>query len=166
MAHDPVHLFVGLYESEDAAERDYHNVVTLHRQGLVGAYDLALVVRGDADELRVEHKKHSGHKVLTGLGAGALLTVLTPFVAIPFGLVGAGAGALLGHAEGSMPKDQAEELADSLKAGAAALVVVSNKTDTGRVEQLFPEAARRVAHVLDVDEKDFSEALRQAAGES
>jgi uncharacterized membrane protein len=165
MTRDPVHLFVGLYESEHAAERDYHNVVALHRRGLVGAYDLALVVRGDDGELRVEQKKHSGHRILAGFGAGALLTVLTPFVAIPFGLIGAGGGALLRHAEGSMPRDQAEELADSLSAGAAALVVVSNRTDTGRVEQLFPEASRRVAHVLDVEEKDFQEALRRAEEE-
>ena len=107
MAHDPVHLFVGTYESEDAAERDFDNVVALHRRGLVGAYDLALVVRGDDGEPRVERRKHSGHKILAGLGVGALLSVLTPFVAVPFALLGAGGGALLRHAEGSLPKDQA-----------------------------------------------------------
>jgi len=33
------------------------------------------------------------------------------------------------------------------------------------VEQLFPQAVRRVAHVLDVENEDFAEALRQAADE-
>lgn len=167
MARNPVHLFVGLYETEEAARRDFDNVVALHRRGLVGAYDAALVVRGDDGELRATRKKHSGHKILTGLGAGALLTVLTPVIAVPFGLVGAGAGAgaLLRHAEASLPKDQAEALGESLQASAAALVVVGNKTDTDRVEQLFPQAARRVAHVLEVEDEDFAEALRQAAGE-
>jgi uncharacterized membrane protein len=165
MAHDPVHLFVGVYEDEEAAERDFHNVVALHRQGLVGAYDLALVVCGDDGAARIERKKHSGHKVLTGLGVGALLSVLTPFVAVPFALLGAGGGALLRHAEGSLSNDQAEDLGDSLRAGAAALIAVSNKTDVDRVEQLFPEAASRVAHVLDVEAEAFAETLRRAADE-
>ncbi|MCU0971828.1 MAG: hypothetical protein MUF57_08605 [Gammaproteobacteria bacterium] len=165
MTHDPVHLFVGEYESEEAAEQDFGNVVALHRQGLVGAYDLALVVRGDDGEPRVERKKHSGHKILTGLGVGALLSVLTPFVVVPFGLIGAGGGALLRHAEGSMPKDQAEDLGASLRGSAAALIAVSNRTDVGRVEQLFPGATRRVAHVLDVEAQDFAEALRRSADE-
>ena len=90
MAHDPVHLFVGVYDSAEAAERDFHNVVSLHRQGLVAAYDAALLERGEDGDLRVAHKKRSGHHVLAGFGVGALLTVLTPFVAIPFGLIGAG----------------------------------------------------------------------------
>jgi uncharacterized membrane protein len=165
MARDPVHLFVGVYESAEAAEQDFGNVVALHRQGLVGAYDLALVVRGDDGQLHVERKKHSGHKILTGLGVGALLSVLTPFVAVPFGLIGAGGGALLRHAEGSMSRDQAQDLGESLTGGAAALIAVSNKTDVGRVEQLFPEARRRAAHVLDVEAQDFAEALRRAADE-
>jgi uncharacterized membrane protein len=160
-----VHLFVGVYESEEAAEQDFSNVVALHRQGLVGAYDLALVVRGDDGEPRVERKKRSGHKILTGLGVGALLSVLTPFVAVPFGLIGAGGGALLRHAEGSLPKDKAEDLGASLRSSAAALIAVSNRTDVGRVEQLFPEATRRAAHVLDVEDEDFAEALRRAAEE-
>ncbi len=165
MAHDPVHLFVGLYDTVEKAERDFDNVIALHRRGLVGAYDAALVVRGDDGDLRVERKKHSGHHILTGLGVGALLSVLTPFIAVPFALIGGGAGALVRHAEGSLPKKDAEALGASLKGSEAALAVLSNKTDTGRVEQMFPEAAHRVAHVLDVETKDFAEALRQAMDE-
>ena len=36
MAHDPVHLFMGLYDFAEAAERDFHDVVSLHGR-LVGA---------------------------------------------------------------------------------------------------------------------------------
>jgi uncharacterized membrane protein len=165
MAHDPVHLFVGLYDSVDAAERDFDNVVSLHRRGLVGAYDAAILERDEDGALRVAHKKHSGHHVLTGLGVGALLTVLTPFIAVPFGLIGAGSGALVRHAEGSLPKKDADELGESLKQVEAAVAVVSNKTDTNRVEQMLPEASRRIAKVLDVDKDKFADALRRAVEE-
>ena len=91
--------------------------------------------------------------------------MLTPFVAIPFGLIGAGGGALVRHAEGSLPKKDAEELGASLTGSEAALAVVSDKTDTGRAGQMLPGAARRIAHVLDVEHEDFAEALRRAMDE-
>jgi uncharacterized membrane protein len=162
---DPVHLFVGLYDAEAAAGRDFDNVVSLHRQGLVAAYDAALLERGEDGELRVAHKKRSGHHILTGLGLGALLSVLTPFIVVPFALIGAGGGALVRHAEGSLPKKDADELGESLQQYAAAVAVVSNKTDVDRVEQMLPEARRRIAKVLDVDKDEFAEALRQAVEE-
>ncbi len=34
-----------------------------------------------------------------------------------------------------------------------------------RIEQVFPEATRRVAKVLDLDEDDLADALRQAKEE-
>jgi uncharacterized membrane protein len=165
MAKDPVHLFVGLYDSVEAAGRDFDNIVALHRRGLVGAYDAAVLDRGDKGELRVAHKKRSGHHVLSGLGIGALLSVLTPFIAIPFGLVGAGAGALVRHAEGSLPQTDVDELGESLRRFSAAVVVASDKTDLERLAQMLPEASRRVAKILDVDKDDFAAALRQAAAE-
>lgn len=162
MAHDPVHLFIGLYASGDAAERDFDNVISLHAKGVIGAYDAAVIERDDDGALRVAHKKRSGHHVLTGLGIGALFTVLTPFIAVPFALIGAGSGALVKHAEGSLSKKDLDELTDALSGNAAALAVVSNKTDVGRVEQLFPGASQRLAKVLDVDKDDFAAALEQA----
>jgi hypothetical protein len=166
MAHDPVHLFVGLYESEAAAGRDFDNVVHLHREGLVAAYDAALLEPDDEGGLRVAHKKRSGHHVLTGIGLGALLSVLTPFIAVPFALIGGGAGALVRHAEGSLPTRDADELGDSLRQYAAAVAVVSDKTGLDRLEQMLPEASKRLAKVLAVDKDEFAEALRQALDEA
>ena len=163
---DPVHLFIGLYDAGEAAGRDFDNVVWLHRQGLVAAYDAALLQPGEDGNLHVVHKKRSGHHVLTGLGLGALLSVLTPLVVIPFGLLGGGAGALVRHAEGSLPKKDADELGESLQQYEAAVAVVSNKTDVDRVEQMLPEAKTRIAKVLDVDGDEFAEALKRAVDEA
>jgi hypothetical protein len=163
---DRVHLFIGLYETEAAAGRDFDNVVALHRRGLVAAYDAALLEPGDDGGLRVAHKKRSGHHVLTGLGLGALLSVLTPFIAVPFGLLGGGAGALVRHAEGSLPKKDVDELGETLRQYEAAVAVVSNKTDVDRVEQMLPGAKRRLAKVLDVDKDEFAAALANALEEA
>jgi len=46
------------------------------------------------------------------------------------------------------------------------VAVVSNKTDADRLEQMLPEAKKRLAKVLDVDKDEFAEALRAALEEA
>jgi uncharacterized membrane protein len=166
VAKDPVHLYIGLYDEVETAAHDFEGLVTLHRQGLVAAFDAAVIERGEDGVPRIVHKKRTGHHILTGLGIGALLTVLTPFVAIPFAAIGAGGGALARHAEDSLPKSDAEELGEALAATEAALVVASKKTEPGRLEQMLPTASRRLAIELDLEHADFAEALRQAREET
>lgn len=165
MAKDPVHLYVGLYEEVEKAEHDFDGLATLHRQGLVAAYDAAVVERGEDGAPQIVHKKRTGHHILTGVGVGALLTVLTPFIAIPFAVIGAGTGALVRHAEDSLPKGDAEELGEALAANEAALVIASKKTEPGRLEQMLPGASRRITKVLDLEHADFAAALDQAKAE-
>jgi uncharacterized membrane protein len=165
MARDPLHLYVGLYDALEVAERDFDDLVTLHRQGMVAAYDAAVIERGGDGNPRVAHHKRTGHHILSGLGVGALLSVLTPFIAIPFGLIGAGTGALVRHAEDSLPKNEAEDLGEALAGSEAAVVVASKKTEPGRLEQMLPGAARRLALELDVEHGDFAAALKQAQEE-
>lgn len=165
MAKDPVHLYVGLYEDLAAAEHDFDGLVSLHRQGLVAAFDAAVVERGEDGTSRIVQKKRTGHHILTGFGVGAILTVLTPFIAVPFALIGAGAGALVRHSEDSLPKSDAKELGEALSAHEAALVIASKKTESGRLEQMLPGASRRLAKVLDLEHADFAEALEQAKDE-
>jgi uncharacterized membrane protein len=165
VAKDPVHLYVGLYEDPEKAERDFDGLVALHRQGLVAAFDAAVVECGEDGTPRIVHKKRTGHHILTGLGVGAILTVVTPFIAIPFAVIGAGTGALVRHSEDSLPKSDAEELGEALAANEAALVIASKKTEPGRLEQMLPGASKRIAKVLDLEHADFAEALEQARDE-
>jgi uncharacterized membrane protein len=162
VAKDPVHLYVGLYDALEKAERDFDGLVTLHRQGLMGAFDAAVVEQDEDGSPRVAQHKRTGHHILSGLGVGALLSVITPFVVIPFGLIGAGAGALMRHAEDSLPNKDAESLGEALAGSEAALVVASKKTDPGRLEQMLPGAGRRLALELDVEHGDLAEALKRA----
>ncbi len=165
MARRAVHLYVGLYDAREGAERDLKGLKKLHAEGLVGAYDAA-VVTTDADGApHIDRKKHAGHPVWAGIGIGAILTVLSPLTAIPFALLGAGTGALVGHARGSLSTKDAEDLAEALKSGEAALAVVGDAAMGPRIEQVFPEAVRRIAEVLDLDEDELDAALRQARDE-
>jgi uncharacterized membrane protein len=162
---DPVHLFVGLYDSVAAAERDFDGLSKLYREGLAGTYDAAVVTRGTDGTPRVDKKRHSGHAVWAGAGIGAVIGVLFPLALVPLALLGAGTGALVRHAQDGLPKKDAEELAEALSANEAALAVVSDETMAEHIEQVFPAAKQRIAKVLDVKKDDFTAALRQAKEE-
>jgi uncharacterized membrane protein len=165
VAHDPVHLFIGLYDSAELAERDLDGLKKLHAEGLAGTYDAAVVTRDAEGRPRVDRRKRSGHAVWTGAGVGAVFGVLFPPAIVPMALVGAGAGVLVKHMEDGLSKKDAEDLADALGSGEAALAVVSDEIGTERLAQVFPGAGRRIAKVLDVEKDDFAAALRQAMEE-
>ncbi len=165
MERDPVHLYVGIYETVAGAERDFDGLKKLYAEGLAGTYDAAVVTRDAEGTPRIDKKQHSGHPVWFGAGVGAVVGVVFPLALVPLALLGAGTGALVQHARDGLPKKDAEELAEALASGEAALAVVSDVTMEERVEQVFPGATRRVMKVLDVDKDDFAAALRQAREE-
>jgi len=162
---DPVHLFVGLYDTVEAAERDFDGLKRLYAEGLAGTYDAAVVTKNADGTPQVDKKRHSGHPVWAGAGIGAVIGVLFPLALVPMAILGAGAGALVRHVQDSLPKKDAEELGEALASGEAALAVVSDETMGEHVEQVFPGATRRIAKVLDVKKDDFAAALRQAREE-
>ncbi len=164
VARDPVHLFVGMYASVELAERDLEGLKKLHAEGLAGTYDAAVVARDADGTPRVAERKHS-HAAWIGVGVGAIIGVVYPVALIPLLLAGAGAGALVRHAQQGLSKKDAEELAEALNSGEAALAVVSDETMNEHIEQVLPGASRRLAKVLDVEKDDFAAALRQAKEE-
>ena len=164
MAHDPVHLFIGLYDSVEVAERDLGGLKKLHAEGLAGTYDAAVVTRDAGGTPQVVERKHS-HAAWIGAGVGAIIGVIYPIALVPLVLGGAAAGALVRHAEQGLSKEDAAELAEALAGGEAALAVVSDVTMNEHLEQVFPGATRRIAKVLDVEKDDFRAALEQAKGE-
>ena len=165
MARDPVHLFVGLYDSVEVAEHDFEGLKTLYAEGLAGAYDAAVLTKGEDGTPRIDRRKRSGHAVWAGAGVGAIIGVVFPLAMVPLAILGAGAGALVRHMEDGLPKKDAEELAEALNSGEAALAIVSDVTMNERIEQVFPGADRRIAKVLDVEKDDFAAALEQAKAE-
>ncbi len=164
MARDPVHLFVGMYAGAELAERDLEGLKKLHAEGLAGTYDAAVVTRDADGTPKVAERKHS-HAAWIGAGVGAIIAVVYPVALVPLVLGGAGAGALIRHAQQGLSKKDAEELAEALSSGEAALAVVSDETMNEHIEQVFPGASRRLAKVLDVEKEDFTAALRQAKEE-
>src|SRR3954463_10009140 len=147
MAVDTFLVFVGVYPDVAAAEADYDLVKELHsKEGLMDAYDAAVIHRRDDGKVKIAKKHETPTRVGGVLGGGAglatgLVVALFPFAAIGGGLLaattagGALLGAMAGHAAAGMSRQDLKELGESLDKGEAGLVVVGVMDMEGRIEE-------------------------------
>jgi uncharacterized membrane protein len=121
-----VFVFMGAYMSEEDAHADYEVLKDLHRAGVVGTYDAAVVTRGADGQVHVSKDElPTRHGAWTGAAVGAVAGLLFPPSLLVSGAVGAGAGALVGHFRRGLSRDDVRELGNLLEAGEAGLVIVA-----------------------------------------
>ena len=162
MAKGSVHLCVGLYGDLDTAESDYADLKRLHGEGVVGAYDAAVVAREADGTIAVkERKKDTARGAWTGLGIGAVAGLLFPPAILGAALVGGVAGGLVGKARESLSKADVEELGAALREHEVALAVVGDAALFERLEQVLPRASRRIAKELDLTKEDLGQAMQE-----
>ena len=167
MAKGTVHLCVGIYDRLETAEGDYADLKRLHGEGLVGAYDAAVVARqADGTIAVVERKKETARGAWTGLGIGAVAGLLFPPAIVGAALFGGVAGGLVGKAREGLSKTDAEELGAALKGDEVALAVVGDVALFERLEQILPRASRRIAKELDLTKEDLGRAMQEAEAAS
>jgi uncharacterized membrane protein len=154
MAADTFLVFVGVYSSDDDAEADYALVKELHvQEGLMDAYDAAVITKRDNGKVKITKKHETPTRVGGVLGGGVglatgLVVALFPFAAIGGGLVaattagGALLGAVAGHAALGMSRTDLKELGESLDAGQAGLIVVGVSDMGARVEEAMKHAEK------------------------
>jgi uncharacterized membrane protein len=163
---DSTFVYVATYPDELAAREDYQVVKELHHQGLVGAYDAALVTK-DARGKVHENKDETAtrHGAWWGVAAGAAVGVLFPPSILGTAAVGGVIGGVSGHLAKGMSRSRAKELGDFIDPGQAGLIVVGE----GRVEQAIEKAVTRAeketAEQLDVDPRHIDRTLQQAVGD-
>jgi uncharacterized membrane protein len=163
MADQPLFVFVGAYPDEDAAHSDYEALRDAHAAGLVGTYDAAVVSKDADGKVHVhKHEKPTQHGAWTGAAVGAVVGILFPPSIIAAGVVGAGAGGLMGHLWHGMSRADVKELGEALDAGEAALIVVGHSRVLEQAEELLTRAERVLAKELAVDSEHFEQDLREA----
>jgi uncharacterized membrane protein len=136
MAVDTFIAYVGVYSNVEDAEADYQAVHDLHvKDGLIDAYDAAVIERKEGGKVKIV-KKHETPTRVGGVAGGTLglatglVVALFPAAAIGGGLLaaatgsGAALGALAGHAAAGMSRKDLKELGEQLDEGQAGLVVV------------------------------------------
>jgi uncharacterized membrane protein len=158
----PMFFFTGVYETIEAAERDYDAIKRLHHDGEIGSYDAAVLSKDASGDVEVhKDEKPVRHAAWVGAAAGAGVAILFP-ATLPLAMAGGGAGvgAWFGHMAHGMKRSDAEEMATMLEPGRAGLVVVGIDESAAKVE----EATRgSISHATKhLEDSNFEQAEEQA----
>src|ERR1700679_2746072 len=143
MSNNPVFVYAAAYSDLLGAEADYEALLELHAADLVGTYDVALVSKDEEGKVHVmKHEKPTQHGAWTGVAVGAVVGILFPPSIIGAGVVGAGAGGLMGHLWHCMSRGDVRELGEALDAGEAGLIVIGRSRVLEQAEKLLSGAGR------------------------
>ena len=154
-------LYVGEYDSVEDAKADLEELKELHSEHVVGTYDAAVITKNEEGKVKIVDKieKPTQHGGWAGLAVGAALGLIFPPSILVSGLVGAGAGALIGHLEGGMSRSDLKEIGDSLERSEAALIVVGEATIERAVEEATRRAKRELKKEVRADAREMDRAI-------
>ena len=158
MADKPMIVLVATYAGLEAAEDDYKAVMALHRHGDLGHIAAAIVAKDEDGELKISrHDTTSATLAWTGGLVGALLVIIAPPVGAMFFAGGvaatagvlAGAGGITGHYYHNIPKEDLQELGETLEQGQASLVVVAVDRLDADIEDAITHADKKTIKKMD-----------------
>jgi uncharacterized membrane protein len=88
--------------------------------------------------------------------------VIFPPSILVSGLVGAGAGALIGHLHGGMSRSDLKEIGEMLDESDAALIVVGEATIERAVEEATQRAKKQMKKEVRAEAKEIKKAIDEA----
>jgi uncharacterized membrane protein len=157
-------LYAGDYDSVDDAKADLKALKELHREHLVGTYDAAVITKDEEGKVKIVDKteKPTQHGGWAGLAVGAAIGLIFPPSILVSGLVGAGAGALIGHLHGGMSRSDLKEIGEMLDESDAALIVVGEATIERAVEEATQRAKKQMKKEVRAEAKEIEKAIDEA----
>ncbi len=157
-------MYVGDYESVDDAKADLEALRELHSEHVVGTYDAAVLTKDEEGNVKIVDKieKPTQHGGWAGLAVGAAVGLIFPPSILVSGLIGAGAGALIGHLHGGMSRSDLKEIGEMLDESDAALIVVGEATIERAVEDATRRAKQEMKKEVRADAKEMERAIDTA----
>jgi uncharacterized membrane protein len=164
VSDNPVFLYAGDYENLDDAKADLEALKELHREHVVGTFDAAVITRTEDGKVKIVDKteKPTQHGGWAGLAVGAAIGVIFPPSILVSGLVGAGAGALIGHLHGGMSRSDLKEVGEMLDESEAALIVVGEATVERAIEEQTKGAKWEMNKEVRAEAKEIEKAIDEA----
>jgi uncharacterized membrane protein len=164
MSDNAVFLYAGEYDSVDDAKADLETLKEMHREHVVGTYDAAVVTKNEEGKVDIVDKieKPTQHGGWAGMAVGAAMGLIFPPGILVGGLLGAGAGALIGHLEGGMSRDDVKEVGEMLDNSEAALIVVGEATIERAVDDATKQAKRELKKEIRADAREMERAVDEA----
>ena len=161
MSENPMFLYAGEYESVDEAKADLDELKELHREQFVGTYDAAVLTKNEERKVEVVDKieKPTQRGGWAGLAVGAAIGLIFPPSVLVSGLVGTGAGALIGHLRGGMSRSDLKEIGEMLDESEAALIVVGEATIERGLDEAVKHAKREMKKEVRANAKEVERAI-------
>ncbi|HEX2742451.1 MAG TPA: DUF1269 domain-containing protein [Rubrobacter sp.] len=160
MSDNPMFLYAGEYESVDDAKADLDELKRLHDEQFVGTYDAAVLTKEDGKVKIVDKiEKPTQHGGWAGLAVGAALGLIFPPSVLVSGLVGAGAGAVIGHLRGGMSRSDLKEIGEMLEESESALIVVGEATIERGVDEAIKHAKKQMKKEVRADAREIERAI-------
>ena len=164
VSDNPMFLYAGEYESVDDAKADLEVLKELHREHVVGTYDAAVITKTDDGKVKIVDKieKPTQHGGWAGMAVGAAMGLIFPPSILVGGLLGAGAGALIGHLRSGMSNSDLKEVGEMLEESEAALIVVGEATIEQAVDDATKRAKKQMKKEVRADAKELEKAIDEA----
>ena len=164
MSDNPMFLYASEYDSVDEAKADLEELKELHREHVVGTYDAAVLTKNEEGKVEIVDKieKPTQHGGWAGLAVGAAVGLIFPPSILVSGLVGAGAGALIGHLRGGMSNSDLKEVGEMLDESEAALIVVGEVTMERAVDEEIKRAKKEMKKEIRADAREIERAIDRA----
>lgn len=166
-------VLVGSYRTVDDAMADYDAVREFYRKlGASSKFDAAVVSKSPEGKVKIEKTYEAGtrHDALAGLGFGlaaGIIAALFPVIGITAALLaggigGAAIGAIVGHVQTGMRREDLKKIGDALNDSEAGLVVVYETNLADQVKKNIKAARQFVSKVADLTTEDIEKAIRQS----
>ena len=107
-------------------------------------------------------EKPTQHGGWAGMAVGAAMGLIFPPSILVGGLLGAGAGALIGHLEGGMSRSDVKEVGEMLEDSEAALIVVGEATIERAVDDATSRAKKQLKKEIRADAREMERAVDEA----
>src|ERR687889_1565420 len=164
VSDNPVFIYAGEYDDVEDAKADLEALKELHSEHVVGTYDAAVVTKNEEGKVKIVDKieKPTQHGGWAGAAVGAAIGLVFPPSILVGGLLGAGAGALIGPLEGGMSRSDVREVGEMLDNSEAALIVVGEATVERAVEDATKRAKKELKKEIRADAREMERAVDQA----
>lgn len=153
-------LYVAAYEDATAAGEDFQLLVDLHKEGWVGTYDAGIVSKDEDGKLSIKrHTDSTGKGARKGLAIGAVLGIIFPPSILAAGLVGAGAGSVIGKNMNDVSKEDLREIGEFLDNNESAIVVIGESKVEDMIEKELKHAIKEYKKEFNADVAEYNKDL-------
>jgi uncharacterized membrane protein len=161
VSDNPMFLYAGEYDNVDDAKADLKLLKDLHQEHLVGTYDAAVLTKNEEGKVEIVDKieKPTQHGGWAGLAVGAAIGLIFPPSILVSGLMGAGAGALIGHLRGGMSNSDLKEIGEMLEESEAAMIGVGEMTIERAVDEATERAKKAMKKEVRADAREIERAI-------